>query len=236
MDKLGVKHKRTVPLRPRANGEVEQQNKSLLKAMRLARAEGKPWQQELLKYLVAYRSTLNSTTGVSLAELLYGRKIRTKMAEFERAEEEEMPGTIEQQARDQDAERKQRGAESTNKRAVESDVSEGDMVFLMGKKQNKLSTMYDPEPYSVVSKRDLVVIERGETLLKSIVGHVEWFIDPSPQIPQQQKEGTWPLEQTSVREPVIVTDPEPVTGSPAEGHDVKRVGRAPRSSVLLNII
>lgn len=96
MDKLGVKHKRTVSLRPRANEEVERQNKSLLKAMRVAHAEGKPWQQELLKlkYLVAYRSTLNSTTGVSLAELLYGRKIWTKMAEFERAEEEEMPGTI----------------------------------------------------------------------------------------------------------------------------------------------
>ena len=43
------------------------------------------------------------------------------------------------------------------------------------------------------------------------------FIDPAPQTPQPQKEGTFPLEQTPVREPVIVTDPEPVTGSPAEG-------------------
>ena len=40
-------------------------------------------------------------------------------------------------------------------------------MLLMKQKQNKLSATYDPEPYSVVSKRgDLVIIERGETLLK----------------------------------------------------------------------
>ena len=212
LDELGVKHKKTVPLWPRANGEVERQNKSLLKAMRATHAEGKPWQQELQKYLLAYRSTPHSTTGVSPAELLYGRKIRTKMPEFESVEEEEMPGTIDQHARDQDAERKQRGAESANKRSVESDVSEGDKVLLMGKKQNKLSATYDPYPYSVVSKRgDVVVIERGETPLKRNVGHLKRFIDPAPQTPQPQKEGTWPLEQT------------PVIGNPAEGPVTKPV-------------
>ena len=74
--------------------------------MRAAHAEGKPWQQELQKYLLEYRSTPHSTTGVSPAELLYERKIRTKMPEFESVDEEEMPGTIDQHARDQDAERK----------------------------------------------------------------------------------------------------------------------------------
>ena len=165
LDELGIKHKRTIPLWPRANGQVERQNRSLLKAMRAAQAEGKPWQQELQKYLLAYRSTNHTTTGVSPAELLYGRNIRTKMPEFEGAEEEEeRSGTTDQQARDQDAEQKQRGAEAANKRAAESDVAEGDKVLLLKQKQNKLSTMYDPEPYSVVSKSgDLVVIERGGT-------------------------------------------------------------------------
>ena len=211
LDELGIKHKRTIPLWPRANGEVERQNKSLLKAMRAAHAEGKPWQQELQKYLLAYRSTPHTTTGVSPAELLYGRKIRTKMPEFESTEEEEeIPGTTDQQARDQDAERKQRGADSANKRSMESDVSEGDKVLLMKQKQNKLSATYDPEPYSVVSKRgDLVVIERGENLLKRNVGHVKRFIDPAPRASQ-------PLEKTPATKPVILTDPEPSV-IPAEG-------------------
>ena len=46
LDELGIRHKRTIPLWPRVNGEVERQNKSLLKAMRVAHAEGKPWQRE----------------------------------------------------------------------------------------------------------------------------------------------------------------------------------------------
>ena len=50
LDELGIKHKRTIPLWLRANGEVERQSKSLLKAMRAAHAEGKPWQRELQKY------------------------------------------------------------------------------------------------------------------------------------------------------------------------------------------
>ena len=124
MDELEINHKRTIPLWPRANGEVERQNKSLLKAMRVAHAEGKPRQRELQKYQLAYRSTPHTITGVSSTELLYGRRIRTKMPEFESTGEEgERPGTADQKARDQEAERKQRSADGANKRAMESDVS-----------------------------------------------------------------------------------------------------------------
>lgn len=75
LDELGIKHKRTIPLWLRANGEVERQSKSLLKAMRAAHAEGKPWQRELQKHRLAYRSTSHATAGVGPAELLFGRRI-----------------------------------------------------------------------------------------------------------------------------------------------------------------
>lgn len=213
LDELGIKHKRTIPLWPRANGEVERQNKSLLKAMRAAQAEGKPWQKELQKYLLAYRSTPHTTTGVSPAELLYGRKIRTKMPEFESYEEEERSATIDQQARDQDAEQKKRVAETANKRAAESDVAEGDKVLLLRRKQNKLSATYDPEPYSVVSKTgDLVVIARGDTQLKRNVAHVKRFVEPTPQASQPRYEGTQqPVTQPFVQQPATgsATPPAP---------------------------
>ena len=79
LDELGIKHKKTIPLWPRANGEVKRQNKSLLKGIRVAHTQGKPWQRELQKYLLAYRSTPHTTTGFSPAEVLNGRKIKTKM-------------------------------------------------------------------------------------------------------------------------------------------------------------
>ena len=35
------------------NGEVERQNQSPLKRMRIAQAEGKQWKEEVCKYLIA---------------------------------------------------------------------------------------------------------------------------------------------------------------------------------------
>ena len=65
----GVEHRKSTPVWPQANGEVERQNRSLLKRTRIAQAEGKNWKDEVRKYLVAYRSTTHTTTGVSSAEL-----------------------------------------------------------------------------------------------------------------------------------------------------------------------
>jgi len=95
-------------------------------------------------------------------------------------------------------------AETANKRAAESDIAEGDKVLLLKRKQNKLSAVYDPDPYSVISKKgDLVVIERGETLLKRNVGHVKRFIGQSPKACQPQQLGIQPVAQPLVQQPVL---------------------------------
>ena len=52
-----IEHRTSTPLWPQANGEVERRNRSLLKVMRMAQAEKKDWRRELLKFLMAYRST-----------------------------------------------------------------------------------------------------------------------------------------------------------------------------------
>ena len=44
---MGIKHRLTTPLWLRANREVKGQNCSLLKAMRVAHAEGRDWRLEL---------------------------------------------------------------------------------------------------------------------------------------------------------------------------------------------
>ena len=88
MDELGIKHKKIIPLWPSVKGKRRggATNKSLLKAMRAGHAEGKPWQRELQKYLLACRSTPHTSTGVSPAELLYGGRIRTKIKALRRKE------------------------------------------------------------------------------------------------------------------------------------------------------
>lgn len=53
----GIEHRTVTPLYPQANGEVERQNRTLLKAMKITHSKGQNWKDELPKFLLAYRST-----------------------------------------------------------------------------------------------------------------------------------------------------------------------------------
>ena len=74
-----IEHRTSTPLWPQANGEVERQNCSLLKAMRVTHAEGRDWRKELPSFLLSNKSTPHTTTGESPAKLLFGREIRSKL-------------------------------------------------------------------------------------------------------------------------------------------------------------
>ena len=148
----GIEHRKTTPLWPQENGEVERQNKSLLKRMKIARAEGKEWKKEIRKYLVEYRSTSHTTTGVSPAELLFGRKMRTKLPELkEESTESEM--------RDRDGGMKAKAKRYVDKKRIahQSDLAPGDQVLVKQERKNKLSTPFAPEPYDVVTKTETVL-------------------------------------------------------------------------------
>lgn len=94
---------------------MERQNRSLL---RIAQAEKKDWQKELLKFLMAYRGTPHATTGVNPAKLLPGREICTKIPSVTRG----LPLTVEDRhARDNDGTAEQKGkdyADNQRKKAI----------------------------------------------------------------------------------------------------------------------
>ena len=128
----GIKHHHTTPLWPQANGEVERQNRTIMKAIRTAQAENKDWKRELNTFLLAYRTTPHQTTGVSSAELLFGRKLRTKLPELNR----ETKDGVNEAARDRDSLKKELGKQYTDshRHAKESSVTGGDEVLLQQKK------------------------------------------------------------------------------------------------------
>ena len=78
----GFVHLKTTPKWPQANGEVERQNASLIKRIRIAQAEGVDWKKELRRYVTRYRSIDHTTTGKSPAESLFNRKMRGKLPEL----------------------------------------------------------------------------------------------------------------------------------------------------------
>ena len=168
----GIEHRKTTPPWPQANGEVERQNRSLLKRIKIAQAENKNWKKELLTYLIAYRTTPHTTTGVSPAEILFGRKLRCKMPSLAETKNVE-------DVRDKDAEKKGKAKEyaDAKRNAVESDIAVGDQVLLRQKQDNKLTTPFASDVYKVIEKNgNSVEIESPEGVrYKRNITHVKKY-------------------------------------------------------------
>lgn len=194
----GIAHRRVTPRWAQANGEVERQNRSMLKTLKIAQGQGKNWRHELVKYVSAYRTTPHSTTGVPPAELLFGRKLRTKLPELRQLE------TNDEELRDRDWSRKVKASVYADSRrgAETSTLEPGDQVLLKVDKQNKLSTNFSGVPYEVIQKKgNSVVVESPERVrYKRNITQVRKFI---PQIIDHDKGGT---------------DSEAVSETASEGH------------------
>ena len=220
LNEMGIEHRYTTPLWPRANGEVERQNRSLLKSMRAAHAEGQNWREELNRFLLAYRSTPHSTTGKSPAELLFRRKLTTKMPELDNVEEEELE-VSDQAVRDRDNQRKQFNKDYVDKKfhARDRNVKEGDSVLLEKKKENKLSPCYEKEPYQVISRYgDQVVLRSPQGVqYKRSLQHIKSFNMPDPDEQETPQQDAKPrTEPKSFETPPVAEDQVPMAESPPE--------------------
>ena len=75
LEKNGVRHITSAPYQPSTNGQAENTVKTLKSFLK--HCEGSDWRTQLDKFLFKFRVTPHSTTGVSPAELMFGRKLRT---------------------------------------------------------------------------------------------------------------------------------------------------------------
>lgn len=152
----------TTPYWPQQNGEVERQNRSLLKRLAICQAEKGNWQEDLQEYLLMYRSTQHSTTLKTPAELMFNWNIRDKMPTIDQPQGSEFS-----EFRDRDAEMKQKGKEYADRkrRAQTNDIEEGDEVVV--KRQiitNKLATTFEPTIHKVTKRSGSeVIVEHSGT-------------------------------------------------------------------------
>ena len=75
----GVKHIRCAPYHPASNGAAERLVQTFKKAMKAGVTTTRPVEQALSSFLLSYRTTPHSTTGVSPCELFLGRRLRTRL-------------------------------------------------------------------------------------------------------------------------------------------------------------
>ena len=155
----GIVHVKTTPKWAQANGEVERQNSSLMKRIRIAQAEGLDWKRELRKYVTVYRSIEHATTGKSPAELLFNRKIRGKLPDLYGSH------TASLEVRDRDAEQKGKAKLYADERrgARYSQVDVGDTVLIQQDKVDKFTTPFNATPHKVVNKTGNQVVVESPT-------------------------------------------------------------------------
>ena len=94
-------------------------------------------------FLVMQRTTPHSTTGVRPEELMFRRKLRTRIPGIEEFQVDDQKG------RDRDKEAKERGKLYADEKrgARESDEKEGDRVLLKQEQTNKLTPTFRPAPF-----------------------------------------------------------------------------------------
>lgn len=153
----------TTPYWPQQNGEVERQNRSLLKRLKISQEAKRNWQDDLQNYLLMYRSTPHSITGKTPSEMLFNRNIRDKLPSMNQAKI-----LSDDEARDHDMENKFKGKmyADRKRRAKLNEIKEGDMVLAKRPvTTNKLATEFDPTTFQVIKRNGAeVTIQNPETL------------------------------------------------------------------------
>ena len=73
----GIRHITSVPYHPATDGLAERAVQTFKQALHSMHQSSRPVKEKLAKFLIAYRNTPHSTTGVSPTQLLFGRLLST---------------------------------------------------------------------------------------------------------------------------------------------------------------
>lgn len=138
----------TVPYWPQMNGEVERQNRDVLKRLKICQAENGNWKEDIFNYLMMYNSTPHSVTGKSPSELFYKRQFRDKIPAAPDMEYK----TIDEEVRDRDLQMKEKGKEygDLKRKATDSNCEIGEKVLVKNViKNNKLTSNFNPTTHTI---------------------------------------------------------------------------------------
>lgn len=226
-----IQHRKTTPYWPPQNGEVERQNRSLLKRMRISDSEGTDWKEDLKTYVKSYHKTPHRITGKTPFFLMFGREMRDEIPVIMDIEDRW------EEVRDRDAVEKEKGKEygDRKRRATECGIEEGDTVLTKNlHKRNKLATNFLPTPHLVLERTggDVLVqnSQTGETYNRN-VSHVKKLVqagnleEPIPAHGDDFEVSDLEISNPETPSPVpealspdpVVSSMSPVLGTPAGG-------------------
>ena len=157
---VGFKHRKITPLWPEANGIVERFMGTINKFVRASVAGNHDWRAELDSFLLHYRATPHSATQISPFEALNTRKMNIGLPSIPFSDTKPCRSKISQN--DAASKGKMKAYADKRRHTYPSSLKEGDNVLIKQPKLNKLTPLYNPEPYTVVQKNgSMVTAERN---------------------------------------------------------------------------
>ena len=130
--------------------------KTIGKAIRCANVEKRSWKQEMYGFLRNYRATPHRTTGISPAELMFGRKLNTKLPKLNEK-------TIDTNVMKSDKINKEKMKSYADRKnnAKPSQLKVGDTVLVKQEKKDKLTTPFNPKPMKIVETKGTMITAKS---------------------------------------------------------------------------
>lgn len=161
-----IKLLHSTPYWPQANGEVERQNRSIEKHLRIAHNTHRDLERELQEYLSMYYTTPHPSTGKSPAEALTKRVYRTKIPTIK--DIERLPPFTDFADRDKEVKQKRKDYADKKRMAKEPTYKEGDIVVMKNMQPpHKLAPRFNVEKFKVIRT------EGGQLTIKSLTSGSE---------------------------------------------------------------
>lgn len=186
LEALGIKASFSTPVWPQGNSEVERFMQPLGKALKTAVIEGRPWQQELNRFLLQYRTTPHVSTNVPPAELLFNRTVRGKLPVLHKRN---IVNRHKIAQKSETAKKDYNKKFADKKRNVrKSDITTGDYVLVRQERKNKLTPNFNPNPYVVINRQHSRVSARAKNghIITRNVSHFKKM--PNPEQPSSDEE------------------------------------------------
>ena len=169
--KEGIRHRLCTPENPQANGQVEVFQKVLVKLVHTAVIEKKDPKKVVQRYLQAYRAAPHRTTGKSPYEVMFGRRMMTKLPLLATKPDPKLEQVVREK---HDSQKKKQKEYADNRRRVKvKSVKPGDEI-LVKRDKTTVNSPWDPKPYSVVEVRgSKVTAQRGEQTKDRAKNHIK---------------------------------------------------------------
>lgn len=211
----GINFLNTIPYWPQHNAEVERQMSGIKRALMIAMALKKPWQQELNSYVLAYNTRMHATIKAIPQEVMLGRPIRTGLPSIQAGLKRGMEEIAENDRRHKFISREAANAKRHTKITV---LEEGQKVWLFNHiRPTKLHPVYGPTEYIVVNQKGgevTVKDNNGKVTIRNIA-HVK-MVPSKPNLEENQESKTKEIFQENNAEQSSSSTPTTAEGKEEE--------------------